>query len=114
MKTWHQINNRCYGEIRKKKMVRISQLKESGKNRPPGSRRKYLFDDGSAEGRIPLLDSEFEVTDRGSLISKCDEHIERYLTESYHKLYHKSQTFVTPAYCEEERKIIHNTQAWWK
>jgi len=72
------------------------------------------FDDGSAEGRIPLLPLEFEVTDRGSLISKCDEHIERYLTETYHKLYHRSQTFVTPAYCEEERKIIHNTEAWWK
>jgi hypothetical protein len=28
--------------------------------------------------------------------------------------YDKEQQFVTPAYCEEERKIIHNTEAWWK
>ena len=72
------------------------------------------YDDGSIEVRIPLLNHEFETTDRGSLISSCDEYIERYLMNTYGTRYDKEHQFVTPAYCEEERKIIRNTDAWWK
>ena len=72
------------------------------------------YDDGSAEARIPLLNLEFEAADHGSLISMCDDNIERYLKDTYHRLYPKSQSFVTPAYCQEDRKILHNTDVWWK
>jgi len=72
------------------------------------------YDDGSINVRIPLLNLEFETTDRGSLISSCDENIERYLMDTYGTKYDKEHQFVTPAYCEEERKIIRNIDTWWK
>jgi hypothetical protein len=70
------------------------------------------YNDGSIEVRIPLLNLEFETTDRGSLISSCDEYIERYLRDTYGTRYDNEHQFVTPAYCEEEKKIIRNTDVW--
>jgi hypothetical protein len=71
------------------------------------------YDDGSVEVRIPLLNLEFETTDRGSLISGCDEHIGRYLMDTYGTRYNKEHQFVTSAYCEEEKEIVLNTKVWW-
>ena len=71
------------------------------------------YDDGSIEVRIPLLSLEFETTDRGSLISSCDEYIERYLLDTYGTRYDKEHQFVTSAYCEEEKKVVRNTDVWW-
>jgi DNA-directed RNA polymerase subunit RPC12/RpoP len=75
---------------------------------------KDFYDDGSIEVRIPLLSLEFQTTDRGSLISRCDEYIEKYLMDAYGTGYDKENQFVTTAYCEEEKKIIRNTDVWWK
>ena len=72
------------------------------------------YDDGSIEVRIPLLNHEFETTDRGSLISNCHEYIEQYLMKISKTGYDNEHQFVTSAYCEEERKIIRNTDVWWK
>jgi hypothetical protein len=72
------------------------------------------YDDGSIEVRIPLLSLEFETTDRASLISSCDEYIERYLMDTYGTSYSKEHQFITPAYCEEEKKIIRNADVWWE
>ena len=47
------------------------------------------YDDGSIEVKIPLLNLEFETKDRGSLISSCDEYIERYLMDTYGTRYDK-------------------------
>ena len=71
------------------------------------------YDDESAEVRIPLLNLEFEVEDRGSLIASCDEPIERYLMDTYGARYDKEHQFVTSAFCEEEKKIVRNTDVWW-
>jgi hypothetical protein len=60
-----------------------------------------------------LLNLEFEIEDRGSLIASCDESIERYLVDTYGKRFDKEHQFVTAAYCEEERKIVRNTDVWW-
>lgn len=72
------------------------------------------YDDESVEVRIPLLNLEFETKDRGSLIPSCDAYIGRYLMDTYGTRYDKEQQFVTPAYCEEEKKIVRNTDVWWK
>lgn len=71
------------------------------------------YDDESAEVRIPLLNLEFEVGDRGSIIPSCDEAIERYLMDTYGARYDKEHQFVTSAFCEEEKKIVRNTDVWW-
>lgn len=71
------------------------------------------FGDGSVEIRIPLLNLEFELRNVGSMISDCAEHIERYIMDTYGARYDNEHQFITPAYCEEKRKIIQNTDAWW-
>jgi len=71
------------------------------------------YDDESVEVRIPLLNLEFETKDRGSIMPSCDGYIERYLMDTYGTRYDKEHQFVTPAYCEEERKIARNTDVWW-
>lgn len=73
---------------------------------------RVFYDDGSIEVKILLLNIEFETTDRGSSISRCDEDIERYLMETYGKSYDREHQFVTPAYCKEERQIKHNIDVW--
>ena len=73
-----------------------------------------FYDDESAEVRIPLLNLEFEVEDRGSIIASCDEAIERYLMDTYGMQYDNEHQFVTSAFCEEEKKIVRNTDVWWK
>ena len=72
------------------------------------------YDDGSIEVKIPLLNHEFETKNRGSLISTCDDYIEQYLMKIYKTGSDNEHQFVTSAYCEEERKIIRNTDVWWK
>ena len=71
------------------------------------------YDNGSIEIRIPLLSLEFEITDRGSLIPSCDEHIDRYLMDTYGARYDKEHQFVTSAFCEEAKTIVRNTDVWW-
>lgn len=71
------------------------------------------YDDESVDVRIPLLNLEFETEDRGLVISRCDEYIEQYLIDTYSKKYDKEHQFVTAAYCEEEKKIVRNTDVWW-
>ena len=75
---------------------------------------KIYYDDGSIEVKIPLLNYEFQTNDRTSMISSCDEKIGRYLMDTYGTRYDKEDQFITPAYCEEERNIIRNTNVWWK
>jgi len=72
------------------------------------------YDDESVEVRIPLLNLEFETKDHGALIPSCDDYIERYLMDTYGTRYDKEHQFVTPAYCEEEKKIVRNTDVWWE
>jgi hypothetical protein len=72
------------------------------------------YDDESIEVKIPLLKIEFETKDRGSLISSCDEYIERYLMNNYGAKYDKEHQFVTSAYAEEKKELVLNTAVWWK
>ena len=73
-----------------------------------------FYDDGSIEVTIPLLKLEFETTDRSSMISNSGDHIERHVMDTYGARYDNEHQFITPAYCEEENKILRNTDVWWK